>query len=225
MTRQELQLFVPTIPRPNFCIHSSCLWSSCQSQEKGCVFMSRSSCSSWLCTSSLTILSGLCSSYHFLLPLPSTPPSVWALSLRLLGGSKSLHGGQMKSNKPSPSPTTSLLPSVSALPYIAPISFPGDSTSGLNFLSPTCLTLLHFGFSPTILLKLFLPWSLPTFQTQRASASLPRIWLWQYLTQLTTSSPSWNFFLPWLPWYCFLLVFLFHLLAPSLLVSITGSSP
>lgn len=223
MTRQELQLFVPTIPPPNFCIHSSCLWSFCQSQEKGCEFMSRSSCSSWLCTFSLTILSGLCPSYHFL-PLPSTSPSVWALSLRLLSGSKSLHGSQMKSNKPSPSPTTSLLPSVSALPYIAPISFPR-----LHFWPQLpqshLLNLLHFGFSPTILLKLFLPRSLPTFQTQRASASLPHIWLLQYLTQLTISSPSWNCSLPWFPWYCFLLVFLFHLLAPSLLVSITGSSP
>ena len=190
----------------------------------GCALMFRPSCSSWLCTSCLTILSGLCSFYHFPLPLPSTSPSVWALSLWLLSGSKSLHGSQMKSNNPSPSPTTSLLPSVSAFPSIAPISFPGDSVSGLNFLSPPCLTPLHFGFSPTILLKLFLPRSLPTFQTQRASAGLPRIWLLQYLTQLLPCLSE-IFLLPWLPWYCFILVFLFHLLALCFLVSITGSSP
>lgn len=130
--------------------------------------MSRLSCPSILCTPcSLPILLALCSFYHFLFPIPSASPSVWTLSLRLLSGSKSLHGSQMRSNKSSLSP-----PPFSPLPSTVPVSFPGDSICGLNFLNPTCLTPLQFGFSAVPLLKLLLP-RLPTsFQTQWSPASL-----------------------------------------------------
>lgn len=115
----------------------------------------------------------------------------------------------MKSNKPSPSPTTSLLPSVSALPYIAPISFPRlhfwPQLPQSHLLNPTAFWLFSHHSIETVLATVTANFPDPEGICQSSS----------YLT--VAVSDSTNHFLAFLK--------LFSSLAPMILLSLGFSFP